>query len=164
MNPCPNPEEQRHLKLNECFSVAHKIREAGHHEQQGIGKLSNNKRIPNGGGGGASSSPKFSNRGNSPAEDVLLCRRKVSTSLLLRRATSSPEALAQRREARQIRPWQAWPLQGNRKICQCTMEKHEAPSREAKAPRAEPHCNGHFRQTPSRKTTHERHNAQPSPR
>jgi hypothetical protein len=68
-NSCSDSEEQRHFKLNECFLVADRIREAGCREQQGISKLSNSKWIPKGAGGDAPSSLKSSNRDNAPAKE-----------------------------------------------------------------------------------------------
>ncbi len=61
MNLCSDLEGQRIFKLNECFLVANRIREAGRNERQVFGKLECGKPKPNGGGGGASTSPNSSN-------------------------------------------------------------------------------------------------------
>ncbi len=56
MNLHSDPEEQRNLKLNECLLVIDRIREAGHNDRQGSGKLGSGKRNPNGDGAVTSTS------------------------------------------------------------------------------------------------------------
>jgi hypothetical protein len=82
MNSCSNLEKQKLYKLNECFLVAVKIRGARRRELQGVGKLRNNKRNPNGGGSGASTSSKSSSWDITSAKEFLVLPVQGSGALL----------------------------------------------------------------------------------
>jgi hypothetical protein len=83
MNSCSNSKEQRLYKLNECFLVADRIREAGRCELQGVGKLRNSKWNPNGGGDITSTSLTSSTWDIASAKKFLALPVQGSGALLL---------------------------------------------------------------------------------
>jgi len=105
MISCSDSEEQRILKLNECFLVVDRIRKAGRSVQQGFGKHKSNKRNPNSGSSGTPASSKSSNEVTTSANG--------SIALLVQDPGSAPpswEACALRKRAPQIKLRRLQPL------------------------------------------------------